>query len=178
MPVVHVLVLTTGASRVEFATRFDPVRRRREDADEIGLSVASLDGDDFDFDMFAFEHKRNEHDKPFNTLMLRRVTNPGSLGPAPTISANISIATPLTTSYPVLVPHLGNTGGTNGRLDSLNVIARIRDDLGDIAMRRIFMVGLPVLLALSSVAVGRCAVAEVPYDVKARKWTTKMAPRN
>jgi hypothetical protein len=56
----------------------------------------------------------------FNTLMLRRVTNPGSLGPAPTISANISIATPLTTRFPVLVPHFGNTGGTSGRLDSLD----------------------------------------------------------
>jgi hypothetical protein len=56
----------------------------------------------------------------FNTLMLRRVTNPGSLGPAPTITANLSIATPLTTRFPVLVPHLGNTGGTNGRLDSLD----------------------------------------------------------
>jgi hypothetical protein len=56
----------------------------------------------------------------FNTLMIRRVTNPGSLGPAPTISANISVATPLTTRFPVLVPHLGNTGGTNGRLDSLD----------------------------------------------------------
>lgn len=50
----------------------------------------------------------------FNTLMIRRVTNPGSLGPAPTISANISVATPLTTRFPVLVPHLGNTGGTGG----------------------------------------------------------------
>jgi hypothetical protein len=56
----------------------------------------------------------------FNTLMLRRITNPGSLGPAPTISANISIAAPLTTRFPVLVPHLGNTGGTAGRLDSLD----------------------------------------------------------
>ncbi|HJQ71675.1 MAG TPA: C25 family cysteine peptidase [Blastocatellia bacterium] len=56
----------------------------------------------------------------FNTLMLRRVTNPGSLGPSPTISANISIATPLTTRFPVLVPHLGNTGGTGGRLDGLD----------------------------------------------------------
>ena len=56
----------------------------------------------------------------FSTLMIRRVTNPGSLGPPPTISANISVATPLTTRYPVLVPHLGNTGGTNGRLDALD----------------------------------------------------------
>ncbi|HEY0427767.1 MAG TPA: FG-GAP-like repeat-containing protein [Pyrinomonadaceae bacterium] len=54
----------------------------------------------------------------FNTLMVRRVSNPGSA--APTISANISIATPLTTRFPVKVPHLGNTGGTNGRLDSLD----------------------------------------------------------
>jgi hypothetical protein len=56
----------------------------------------------------------------FNTLMVRRVTNPGSLGPAPTISANISVATPLTTRFPVLVPHLGNTAGTGGRLDALD----------------------------------------------------------
>jgi len=56
----------------------------------------------------------------FNTLMLRRVTNPGSLGPAPTISANISVATPLVTRFPVLVPHLGNVGGTGGRLDALD----------------------------------------------------------
>ncbi len=56
----------------------------------------------------------------FNTLMIRRVTNPGSLGPAPTISANISVATPLATSFPVLVPHLGNTQGTGGRLDALD----------------------------------------------------------
>src|SRR5215813_3613464 len=56
----------------------------------------------------------------FSTLMLRRVTNPGSLGPSPTISANISIATPLPTRLPVLVPHLGNTGGNGGRLDALD----------------------------------------------------------
>jgi hypothetical protein len=56
----------------------------------------------------------------FNRLTLRRVTNPGSLGPAPTISANINIATPLTTRFPVLVPHLGNTGGSGGRLDALD----------------------------------------------------------
>jgi hypothetical protein len=56
----------------------------------------------------------------FNTLMIRRVTNPGSVGPAPTISANISVSTPLTTRFPVKVPHLGNTGSTNGRLDALD----------------------------------------------------------
>jgi hypothetical protein len=56
----------------------------------------------------------------FGTLMIRRITNPGSLVSAPTISANISVTTPLTTRSPVLVPHLGNTGGNNGRLDSLD----------------------------------------------------------
>lgn len=52
----------------------------------------------------------------FGILSLRRVTNPGT---APTISGNISI-TVATTSYPKTVPHLGNTGGTNGNLDALD----------------------------------------------------------
>jgi hypothetical protein len=56
----------------------------------------------------------------FNLLMVRRVTNPGNLVSAPTMSANISVGTPLTTRFPVKVPHLGNTGGTNGRLDALD----------------------------------------------------------
>ena len=56
----------------------------------------------------------------WNTLMIRRVTDPGNTSVAPTISANISVTTPLTTRYPVLVPHLGNTGGSNGRLDGLD----------------------------------------------------------
>jgi len=58
----------------------------------------------------------------FNTLMMRRVTNPGStdLGTPPTITGNISISTTLTTSFPVKVPHLGNTGGNNGRLDAID----------------------------------------------------------
>jgi hypothetical protein len=56
----------------------------------------------------------------FSTLMIRRITNPGSLSPAPTVSANISVATPLTTSFPLTVSHLGNTGGTNGNLDGLD----------------------------------------------------------
>lgn len=56
----------------------------------------------------------------FNTLMIRRVTDPSNTVVSPTISANISVATPLTTRFPVLVPHLGNTGGTNGRLDALD----------------------------------------------------------
>jgi hypothetical protein len=56
----------------------------------------------------------------FGTLMIRQVNNPGSTTAMPTISANISVATPLTTQFPVLVPHLGNTGGTGGRVDSLD----------------------------------------------------------
>ena len=53
----------------------------------------------------------------FSTLMLRRVSNPGSL--TPTISANIS-TTVSTTTFPNTVEHAGNTGGTNGNLDSLD----------------------------------------------------------
>lgn len=56
----------------------------------------------------------------FSLLSLRRITNPGSLGPAPTMSANITINTTVSTSFPVLVPHSGNALGTNGRLDSLD----------------------------------------------------------
>lgn len=50
----------------------------------------------------------------FSTLMFRRVSNPGSA--SPTISANISVTVP-TTTFPARIPHLGNTGGTNGQLD-------------------------------------------------------------
>lgn len=68
----------------------------------------------------------------FSALMVRRVTDPGTLVlPGPTMSANILITTPLTTRFPVLVPHLGNTGGTNGRLDALDdrlYAAMIRGD--------------------------------------------------
>lgn len=56
----------------------------------------------------------------FNRLALRRVTNPGSLGPAPTLSANIFITTPLTTAFPLTVNHLGDTGGAAGNLDGLD----------------------------------------------------------
>jgi hypothetical protein len=56
----------------------------------------------------------------FNTLTIRRVTNPGAVGAAPTISGNISIPTPLATRFPVAVPHLGNTSATDGRLDALD----------------------------------------------------------
>lgn len=52
----------------------------------------------------------------FGTLMMRRVATPGG---TPTISANISITT-ATTTFPENVQHLGNTGGTNGRLSALD----------------------------------------------------------
>ena len=53
----------------------------------------------------------------FSTIMFRRVSNPGSA--TPTISANIAVTVPTTTT-PNLVTHAGNTGGNNGRLDSLD----------------------------------------------------------
>ncbi|HEX4963208.1 MAG TPA: DUF11 domain-containing protein [Thermoanaerobaculia bacterium] len=53
----------------------------------------------------------------FSLVQFRRVSNPGSL--TPTISANIPVTVPTTTT-PNRVPHLGNTGGNNGQLDSLD----------------------------------------------------------
>ena len=52
----------------------------------------------------------------FGTLMIRRVSTPGG---TPTISSNISRSVN-TTTYPISVPHLGNTGGTLGQLDALD----------------------------------------------------------
>ncbi len=52
----------------------------------------------------------------FSTLMLRRVSNPGG---TPTISGNLSLTVP-TTTFPINVPHQGNTGGTAGYLSSLD----------------------------------------------------------
>lgn len=49
-------------------------------------------------------------------LVLRRVGTPGG---TPSISANI-LLTVSTTSTPIPVQHLGNTGGNNGRLDALD----------------------------------------------------------
>jgi hypothetical protein len=54
----------------------------------------------------------------YSSIVIRRVTNPA--GTPPTMSPNITLTTPLTTSDPVKVPHLGNTGGSNGRLDALD----------------------------------------------------------
>ncbi len=53
----------------------------------------------------------------FSTMVFRRVSNPGSA--TPTISANIAVTVP-TTTFPNPVTHTGNTGGNNGRLDSLD----------------------------------------------------------
>ena len=53
----------------------------------------------------------------FSQLDVRRVSNPGS--GTPTLSANITL-TVSTTSYPNRVEHLGNSGGANGGLDSLD----------------------------------------------------------
>ncbi|HKB68578.1 MAG TPA: DUF4214 domain-containing protein [Pyrinomonadaceae bacterium] len=52
----------------------------------------------------------------FGTLVFRRVSTPGG---TPTISANITLAVS-TTSSSVPIDHLGNTGGTNGRIDALD----------------------------------------------------------
>ncbi len=52
----------------------------------------------------------------FGELVLRRVSDPGG---SPTISGNILIPVS-TTSTPIPVQHLGNTGGNSGRLDALD----------------------------------------------------------
>ena len=53
----------------------------------------------------------------FSKLDLRRISDPGG---TPTISSNISFSTTISTQFPVLVPHLGNTNGSSGRLDALD----------------------------------------------------------
>ncbi|HWH72492.1 MAG TPA: hypothetical protein VNT26_24230, partial [Candidatus Sulfotelmatobacter sp.] len=52
----------------------------------------------------------------YGKLDLRRISNPGG---TPTLSANISLTIPLNGSA-ISVPHLGNTGGSNGYLDGLD----------------------------------------------------------
>jgi hypothetical protein len=56
----------------------------------------------------------------FGTLMLREISfsAPGAWPPT-AISANVSLAVS-TTFFPLTVPHLGNTGGTDGMLDALD----------------------------------------------------------
>jgi len=52
----------------------------------------------------------------FGSLVIRSVANPGGI---PTLSANKVIVVP-STQLPILVPHLGNNHGFNGRLDSID----------------------------------------------------------
>jgi hypothetical protein len=52
----------------------------------------------------------------YGKLQLRRISNPAG---TPSISGNITITIPLNGST-MTVPHLGNTGGTSGNLDSLD----------------------------------------------------------
>ena len=52
----------------------------------------------------------------FGSIMIRRIGDPGG---SPTISANIPLTVNATTS-PIPVAHLGNTGGTGGRLDAID----------------------------------------------------------
>lgn len=62
----------------------------------------------------------------FSLLQVRRVSTPGG---TPTLSGNLSVTVP-TTNFPAPAPHLGNTGGTNGRLDTLDdrlFAAHLRD---------------------------------------------------
>jgi len=63
----------------------------------------------------------------FGSLIIRRISNPATT--TPTISGNIFLTVPAT-NLPILVNHEGNTGGPNGRLDSLDdrlMCAHIRD---------------------------------------------------
>ncbi|HEX2913163.1 MAG TPA: hypothetical protein VH186_20340 [Chloroflexia bacterium] len=52
----------------------------------------------------------------FGLLQIRRISNPGG---TPTISGNLTLPV-ASTYYPLTVPHLGNTGGSNGNLDALD----------------------------------------------------------
>jgi hypothetical protein len=52
----------------------------------------------------------------FGLLQMRTVSSPGG---SPTISANIPITVPAT-YFPLKVPHLGNTRGSNGYLDAID----------------------------------------------------------
>src|SRR5262249_14827574 len=60
-------------------------------------------------------------------LSLRRIPTPGSTSVSPTIPANIGVPTPLTTTSPLTVPHLGNTGGNLDALDDRLFEAAIRN---------------------------------------------------
>ena len=55
-------------------------------------------------------------DAVFGRLIMRRISDPGG---TPAISADIPIIV-ASTSFPITVNHLGNTGGANGSLDALD----------------------------------------------------------
>ncbi len=62
----------------------------------------------------------------FSQLDVRRVSDPGG---TPTLSGNLAVTVPAT-RLPIPVDHLGNTGGSNGRLDALDdrlYAAQMRD---------------------------------------------------
>ena len=52
----------------------------------------------------------------FGVLVLRSIANPAT---SPTISSNVFISVP-TTAFPLLVPHLGNNLGAQGKLDAID----------------------------------------------------------
>ena len=63
----------------------------------------------------------------FGLLQIRRISNPGT---APVASGNLSVTVSATLA-PLLINHLGNTGGNNGRLDALDdrlFMAQIRNN--------------------------------------------------
>ena len=84
--------------------------------------LSSGDGPDSPRGVDNFDPSANEgyiigsSDANFGRLILRRIATPGVV---PTISANIPI-TVNSTSFPITVAHLGNTGGANGQLDGLD----------------------------------------------------------
>lgn len=53
----------------------------------------------------------------FGRLVLRRVSNPGTFSPSLGVVEAITVPA---TSFPRAVPHLGNTGGRDGRLDAVD----------------------------------------------------------
>ncbi len=61
--VVNVLVLATGTVGVIRTARCDPVRRRGDDADEVGGGVFLFYFDDFNFDAFAGNDEGDEDDE-------------------------------------------------------------------------------------------------------------------
>ena len=63
VPVVNVLILAAGTVRIIWTARLDPVRRRRDDTNEVGGGVPAFDLNNFDFDAFALDHEGHEDDK-------------------------------------------------------------------------------------------------------------------